>query len=70
MIGAWDYPSERELAEDAYYDGLQSAERESFDAHYSDEIEGEGEYPGSPPEEIPSLVNAPGQLPFDFGAAY
>lgn len=74
--GFWtdDYPSVRELAEDAYYDGLADAERESFDAHYAAEIEGDDELPGmweqadfsgGDPDErsyAERLTNAPGQL--------
>ncbi len=52
-----------------YIDAQVAAEREAFDAHYADEIEGRAEYPLTPGEEMPALRNAPGQLRL-FGVAY
>jgi hypothetical protein len=69
--GRHDFPSQRELEEDAYYDSLHYAEVESMEEHYADEIDGRCE---PPVDDIPPatamLTNAPGQLRFSFGAAY
>lgn len=67
-----DYPSAMELAWDDFVDGQVAAERESFDAHYGDEIAGNVEPEG---DDFPvgdrtnEIRNAPGQLRFSFGVA-
>lgn len=38
--GSYDFPTQRDLDEDAYWDAFVAAERESADEHYEPELEG------------------------------